>query len=75
MSKLFASHLLHTTKASSPIEGHYDPGQELWVADNLLRGSVTTHYQTRWIGATNIWNGCGWTIEEDEESDPDEDEV
>jgi len=79
MSKLFASHLLQTTKASFPVEGHYDSEQELWVGDNLLRGITITHYTvvSHWTGTTYVWNGCSYGAFEDTftEDDDDEDEV
>jgi hypothetical protein len=81
MSRLFAAHLLQTA-ASFSIPGHYDQEQELWVGDNLLQGMkyptltqpATGHW---WHGPTYIWNGCGYTVEEDSEwySDPDDHDV
>ena len=68
MSKLFATHLLQTT-TSSPIGGHYDSEQELWVGDNLLRGTstITTYPGTvySWSGVTYTWTGCGYEVQDD----------
>ncbi|HET8842365.1 MAG TPA: hypothetical protein VFN35_12920 [Ktedonobacteraceae bacterium] len=76
MSKLFASHLLQTTKASSSVEGHYDPEQELWVGDNLLRGTTITHYKVwcQWVGVTYIHTGCGYETDEEFQAGWDDDE-
>jgi hypothetical protein len=80
MSRLFAAHLLQPATSLS-LPGHYDPEQELWVGDNQLQGyhPTTTYPATGhwWHGPTYIWNGCGYTVEEDSEwySDPNDSDM
>ena len=74
MSRLFATHLLQPA-TPSPLSGHYDPEQELWVGDNQLQGWIT-HTQPNtghwWEGVTYEWTGsCYPDIDDDYVWEPD----
>lgn len=74
MSRLFATHLLQPT-TPSPLSGHYDPEQELWVGDNQLQGWITQSQPNTfylWKGVTYESTGsCYPDIYEDLIREPD----